>query len=63
MTKNRILYALRVILVAFLVFSTINYLVEPPSGSMTSIIMYAVMSAVLTVLTALFLLGKPDDFK
>ena len=63
MTKNRILYALRVLLVAFLVFSTINYLVESPSGSITNTIMYAVMSAVLTVLAALFLLGKPDDFK
>lgn len=63
MNKTRIFYALRVMFIAFLVFNTINNLVESPSGSISSILMYSIMCAVLVVAVSLLLLGKPDEFK
>ncbi|MDK6863482.1 MULTISPECIES: hypothetical protein [Nosocomiicoccus] len=63
MNKTRIFYALRVMLIAFLVFNTINNLVESTSGSISSILMYSIMCAVLVVAVSLLLLGKPDEFK
>lgn len=55
---DRVIYALKLGLIAILVFSTVSFFWSMPSDLLGKII-FSILIAILVVLVALFLVGKP----
>lgn len=57
---NRIVYALKLGLIAILVYSTVSFFWPSPDGLLSRII-FSLLITILFVLVTLFLVGKPNE--